>query len=468
MVMLISILAAPTALAQYSSSKPQYARLDPYGPYQPIYHDWFQEPGGEPAGEEDASAEGSDTSLVPAADSLRIDTSEGHPNFLQPRFKVTQRADAGLDFTDVHGTSTLSGGLELFRRTRNRELSLEYAGGVTLDNSGGTNWSYHQLRLRRMFRGKRWSLLLGNESAYLPEAPFSFVNSSGALISGTFEIDGVSHAFSNAILPTQTLVTGESSRWSTSSVGQMQYQLGARSSVFAVGAFGILRFSNSQLIDGNQAQVLAGYQRVLSPRNKVGITYGLSLYRFSNGISGVNSHSVQASYQRSLTNRLALQVGGGPELGSYHDVVAGDQTKLFWTARGTILYRVARTNLGFTYSHGINGGSGVLAGAQSDSVGMTASRQLTRRWAMTAFGGYAHTSQLRVFTLTAVRPTYDSQFGGVTFYRNVGRDRNLTLGYTMTHQNAATPDCVGACQGGQFRHAFEIGFEWRPRPWKLD
>lgn len=470
-MVLLTWVMVPAAMAQYSSSKPQYARLEPYGPYQPIYHDWFQEPGGDPAQADDEEAPPVEEEVAyGGADALKVQTTAEHPNFLQPRFSFTQRADMDSDFGNVRGLSTFSGSMELYRRSRKTQLSIEYAGGANLINNGsGTNTNYHQLRLRQLLRGRRWDLMLGSETSYMPEAPFSFVRSGGVFISGTFNINGVSHSFSNAILPIQSLITGRSDRVSNVTVSQLRYRLGGRSSMFVAGSYGMLRFEDSDLTDSNQAQGMLGYERQLSPRNSLGVSYGFTRFTFSNNIPSIKNHTVYATFGRSLTNRMAVRVSGGPQFSMFRDLVTGEQTKVFWSMENTLLYRLSRTNFGLTYYRGLTGGSGALAGSRADLVQLSMSRRLSRVWAMSVNGGYAHNSGIRNFTLASTRASYDSQFGSVTFHRQLGRYRSLAFGYTMSHQNFATPDCTASeCQGSSLRHAFHVGFEWDPRPLRLD
>jgi outer membrane protein assembly factor BamA len=111
----------------------------------------------------------------------------------------------------------------------------------------------------------------------------------------------------------------------------------------------------------------------------------------------------------------------------------------------------------------------VFSGAQADLVQVTFNRRVGRIWSMSTFGGYAHNNGLRNGSSSTTRRTYDSQYGGVRFNRPLGRNRNLYLGYSLSHQNYSTPDCTGGgCSGGQLHHSFQIGLSWVPRSIRLD
>jgi hypothetical protein len=470
MVVLVALCVPGVQAQDYSSSKPESARLDPYGPYQDVNHDWFQQPGGDPPGEEgEAVEEETDTAPLAGADNPTLGIRSELPNFLQPQVNFTQHASADGDFSDARGQGTVSGSVELYKRSARRRFSLEYAGGATVYYDGSSdNRSYHQLRLRQTFQGRRWSLLVGNETSYYPEAPFSFMRTSGLVIGGTFNINGVSQTFSSTFIPVQTIITGRSNRIATASVAQYQYLLNARSSFFVVGAYGIQRYDDPQLIDSDQTQIAAGYQRKLGSKDTIGVSYGLGMFSFSGGLSDVTSHTVEASWGRQLARRLALRVSSGEQISRYQEFGA-QQTKVYWVFNGGLLYSMSRSTIGINYNRRMTGGSGVFSGAQADLVQVTFNRRVGRIWSMSTFGGYAHNNGLRNGSSSTTRRTYDSQYGGVRFNRPLGRNRNLYLGYSLSHQNYSTPDCTGGgCSGGQLHHSFQIGLSWVPRSIRLD
>ena len=92
------------------------------------------------------------------------------------------------------------------------------------------------------------------------------------------------------------------------------------------------------------------------------------------------------SYGRRVTGRLAFQASAGPEIvllsiplreGHNKQALVSNDTCLLVRTISTSVPVTSR-DLGVTYSHGVNGGAGVLAGSLADTVTGTASRQLSR------------------------------------------------------------------------------------------
>ena len=117
-----------------------------------------------------------------------------------------------------------------------------------------------------------------------------------------------------------------------------------------------------------------------------------------------------------------------------------------------------------SYFHGVNGGSGVLAGAEGDSVTGTASRALSRSLNGGLQFGYSRNSGLTTAS-TPSNQTYSYWFGGGNLSHPWGRRLNLFVNYELEYQNSNSSFCVGPECGDSFvRHLISIGLGWRDHP----
>jgi hypothetical protein len=130
-------------------------------------------------------------------------------------------------------------------------------------------------------------------------------------------------------------------------------------------------------------------------------------------------------------------------------------------------YQLERTGISATYSHGVTGGSGVLAGAIGDAVLGTVSRKIARTLNGDIDLGYARNQGLAVplAGLPTVTGTYDYLTAGGHLTHPWGRTVELTVGYQFQYQNSNASFCIGtACGGSYTRNLISVGLGWRAQP----
>jgi hypothetical protein len=127
-----------------------------------------------------------------------------------------------------------------------------------------------------------------------------------------------------------------------------------------------------------------------------------------------------------------------------------------------------------SYSRGVNGGSGVLPGALSDSVTGSLAHTYGRNWVASLNAAYTHTSGLtQLVTGIPSAPTnvvYDTVFGGAQATRRINthfsgyisyQAQNQSTNFSLPTQNAARNALNGTSQ------TFGIGITFTPRSTRL-
>ena len=128
--------------------------------------------------------------------------------------------------------------------------------------------------------------------------------------------------------------------------------------------------------------------------------------------------------------------------------------------------------LGAAFSHGVSGGSGVLAGSINDNVTGTISRPLSRTFSGGLNFGFSRNDGLAVAsaltpttTTTSGEQGYDYWFGGGSLTHPFNRRMDLFVNYQLQYQTSGATFCVGAtCQTSAIRHTISVGLNWRGRP----
>ncbi|HXN53044.1 MAG TPA: hypothetical protein VN943_14025 [Candidatus Acidoferrum sp.] len=437
------------------------------------------------AGDNSAALQVSGTQDVPdtrppaGAQDLSLGTHTSH-SFLLPSFGVITQAQANPNaFGQTNAPawismSFISGRIGVNKISGRSELLLDYlAGGGFSSYSNEGNSVIQSLDVSETLHWGRWSQMFGDQFTDLPASSFGFggfggLNSFGVPLGAV----GLAPGFRQDILPNQSIMTNGARRISNTAIAQTTYALGYRSSLSFVGAYSQLHFLDGGLQDSNGASFRGGYNYLLSPKNSMSVSYGFGRLRLSNSPQGIDDHNVQASFARRITGRLAFQVGAGPDIQIVRGPIAGPSTIVTWVASAGLIggnqFQFRHMQVGLNYSHFLNGGSGILAGAQTDMVSGQLSRTLGR-WGIGAFVGYSRNESLQQTILNANRISPQGWFAGAQASRHFARYGSLFFSYNASKQSSLAAVCsLPACRTNGLIQTISIGYNWGLRPIVLE
>jgi hypothetical protein len=373
--------------------------------------------------------------------------------------------------------ATFFGGLDLHRLSGNSDLSLSYLGAEAISNNSGINNStIQQFGVADRVTFRRSAVTFLDQLGYLPESSFGYAG-----IGGPSLVTGGSVGLQGGFIPNQSILTSLGERISNTFAVQDDAFLTPRSTLTFVGSYGVLDFLGSNLNNNREVTLQGGYNYLLSRKDTIAVFYRFDAFRYDHINQSINDNSVQLSFARRVTGRLALQISGGPDVafsqtpinqtttsaGSSSTSTSGKTRQFFWDLNSNLTYQFRRTSLGMSYSHGVSGGSGVLAGAITDGVSGTASRRFTPTLSGAWDFGYSRNQGLVVTatTLTASNQTYNYWFTGVNVSRTLGRAINLYLGYQANYQTSNAAFCVTAtCGKSYLQNEIFMTLGWHPRP----
>jgi len=404
---------------------------------------------------------------------LSLGVPRDRHSYWQPHAEVDLTADSEPPDTTAGGWTTWTtvvGGVDLHHYSGNTELTFDYLGGGVFSNDGSLgNGVLQDANLEAAFTFRRWTLTLIDELRYTPEIAFGNTGFGG--ISTTI---GVPLGLPIGI--DQTILSEFGQRFTNASAAQVNVVLSPRSSLTFSGGYSELYFFDQDLLDSTEIHFQAGYNYQLSRADSVGISYVFNGFRYSNFAQSIDTHSALLSYGRRITGKLAFQISAGPEFAIFETSISGGTTgsppsgstnQLYWSLNTTLSYQLERTGISATYSHGVTGGSGVLAGAIGDAVLGTVSRKISRTLNGDIDLGYARNQGLAVplAGLPTVTGTYDYLTAGGHLTHPWGRTVELTIGYQFQYQNSNASFCIGtACGGSYTRNLISVGLGWRAQP----
>jgi hypothetical protein len=436
-----------------------------------------------------AADNGEDTDTEPTPDTTPITgvqnfSLEGAStrSYWQPRFDVSSTFDSN-PAENVGGSSSwgtwfsLSGGVDVHRNSGNSNFTLSYLGGGTFSNNSGVNNGVVQaLDFSEKLSFRRWALSFFDQLNYLPESSAGFNGLGGVGLPGS-GTPGLGVGFT----PGQSLLTGQGQNLGNSFYTEVDASLSARSSFTFVGGYSLLHYFDSDLFNYGTATFRTGYNYQVDRKNTIGLSYTFGKYIYSNSDQSITTHTVQGSYGRRVTGRLALQISTGVQVALFQTPIStgtgssgdggsgstplGPTTAVFWTLSSSVQYALRRTDFGLSYYHGLEGGSGALAGSLTDIVSGSVSRQMSRTFSSGISGGFSRNQGLAVGTSTPTNQTYDYWYGGGNFSHPIGRSLGLTVTYQLQYQTSNSNFCIGTtCGTSVIRNMISVGIGWHERP----
>ena len=395
-------------------------------------------------------------------------------SYWQPHAEIDLVGDSEPPNSNAGGWtawSTVVGGIDLHKYSGNSALTFEYLGGGVFSTGGGTgNGVIQDVNLDAQFTFRRWTLTLIDELRYTPEIAFGSVGFGG--IPTTISVP-IGLPFGTG----QTILNAFGQRLTNASGIQADVRVSPRSSVTFSGGYSELYFFDQDLLNSKAIYGQAGYNYRLTRNDSIGVSYVYNGYRYDNFAQSIDTHSALLSYGRQVTGRLAFQVAVGPEYALFATNIScttgmnvsacGSSDQLLWSLNTSLNYHLERTQFFATYSHGVTGGSGVLAGAIGDTVLGSVSHQIARTLTGDVDLGYARNKGLAVAigNLPVLNGTFDYWTAGGHLTHPWGRTLQLILGYQFQYQNSNAPFCSGSnCGASYTRNLITVGLAWRARP----
>jgi len=411
-----------------------------------------------------------DTRPLTGAEEIGVGLRHRGRNYVLPALQVFAYGDSNRSFSTsgqqgAELAGSVIGRLALQHVTRTSQLTLDYmGGGMFYAHESDLNATLHQIGITQTFTGRRWTLALSDRAGYLPESRFGFggFGSLGSGIPGGFGsgLGNLSPAFS----PEQTLVTGRGYSINNTTIAEVQYMASPRSSITATAAYGLLQFKEPGLVDSDHWIFTGGYNHNVTRRDTLGLTYGVSMFRFRGSDLGFDDHFVQVAYGRRITGRLAFELAGGPQLDIFKNSLVGSTHRYFWNVHSSLHYRWPRSDLGISYGRYTSSGSGLLVGAQTDNLNLSAGWRFTRNLSGSFSPGFARNSGLKETTAAGTSVNFNSYYAGFGLQRTLGRYADLSFNYNLQGQKTDRTDPLGAMVSSTFaRHVFGLGFSWHGR-----
>lgn len=444
-------------------------------------------------------------------DEPQAEPAYGGRSYLIPGLQFSESADSNPSGTANKNTSiTLASrglaSLDLQKIWKRSQLGLDYIGGDLYYAGPGfltrsRNYQVHTFAGDERILWRTGQLAFRDSFNYLPQGSFGFNSFGGAGAFGSALGGGLTGSAPGAGLGggltggggTNTGLSngtfgGNQPRVSNAGIVDVVQQISPRSSITLAGAYDFTHFMNKStaalpVIDSQVSTGQIGFNHILTRKDQVGFMYSFEELHFPIPESGtVEAHVWNGMYGHRITGRLNLVVAGGPKLIQINNspqnpafaVLGPTSRRVSGDGRVLLHYMVtSRTNAQFLYTHSITAGSGFFAGANSDATRVSLAHVFGRRWTGTTDAGYSHHSaiQTSLVGLGLNSNTYQYWYAGASLRRQVGQHFGAFVTYQFDDFGS------GRCGGGSStalcgqtarQYVGVVGFDWHPRPLRLD
>jgi hypothetical protein len=424
------------------------------------------------------------TSMVPGSSGLSFYPLDGVFHYALSASEIAQLGYYGP--SQATYSTVLSGNAAYTAKSEVRPFSMIFAGGVSLTNQSnqGTS-SFWNVAASQGFVTRSWIFNISDSFNFLPQSP-------------TTGLSGIAGVGDLGAIPVQGPVAGPAggvlsnagNRIGNSLSGSVERQLDHATSISGNGSWSVLTYlgqgANTGAINNSQVSGTVGLNRRLDARSSVSLNAVYSTFSYSGQGTGsaypnVETRSLNVSYSRLLSRSFSVSASAGPQWVSSSDSTLIPSNIDFSGSAG-ITYSRGLTNASVSYSRGVNGGSGVLPGALSDSVTASVGRSYGRNWVASINAAYTHTAGLTQLingipsapingVLSA--PTnlvYDTVFGGAQVTRRISAHLSGYFSYEAQNQsnNFSVPgQSVPQNALNGTSQTFGIGITFSPRSTRL-
>jgi hypothetical protein len=415
-------------------------------------------------------------SMVPGSSGLSFYPLDGVFHYALSASEIAQLGYYGPSQTTY--STTLSGNAAYTAKSEVRPFNMLFAGGVSLSNQSqqGTT-SFWNVAASQGYVTRSWIFNISDSFSFLPQSP-------------TTGLSGIAGVGDLGAIPVQGPVAGPAggvlsnagNRIGNSVSGSVERQLDHATSVSGTGSWSILNFlgqsTNTGAIDNTQISGTVGLNRRLDARSSVSLNAVYSTFSYSGTGSGfaepdIETRSLNVSYSRLLSRSLSVSASAGPQwVSSSNSTLVPSNLNV--AASAGVTYSRGLTNAAVSYSRGVNGGSGVLPGALSDTVTASLGHSYGRNWVASINAAYTHTAGLtQLATGVPTAPTnlvYDTVFGGAQVTRRISAHfsgyisyeaQNQSNNFSLPGQNVPQNALNGTSQ------TFGIGITFSPRSTRL-
>ena len=380
----------------------------------------------------------------------------------------------------AYSATRLYASVDLVKIIRRYTTSISYRGGGFFYRNSGSPWSEYEVQQLTASENISWprtKLTLEDSLSDFPGASFGSSAYGGASAYNLGSPGGTGSSTSDFFGFNQFGGLGQVNHLTNTVLAQVTHELTPRAGVTFAGAYAQTSYFASNLINSRQFSALAGYNYELTPRSQISLEYGYQGFRFPSGDS-TDAHSAQLLYEHTLSSRMSLGMGGGPQFETSHTptiiaigpfqipvTLTSHQTGVI--AFATLNYALRSGSCNVYYEHLLTSGSGLFAGATSDVTAFSFNRPIFPSWTTNFAAGFVRLGNVGNKSAGILGTAFEYGYASVGVSRKFGRNITLSASYQFNDQTQ-TSACAASSGCGSIVHTALISVSWHTLPIRLD
>jgi hypothetical protein len=410
------------------------------------------------------------SAMSPGSTGPNLPTLDGILHYALSASEIIQLGYYGAG--QVTHSTVLSGDVAYTAKSEVRPFNLIFAGGVILGNQSGQGTTYYtNAAVSQGYVTRHWVFNISDSFSFLPQSPTTGLSG----IAGVGDI-GVTPVQGPVEGPAGGIFSISGNRIANTLGGSVERTINRDTSISGSGAWSVLHFldDNSGGLDSTQVSGTVALNRRLDARSSVSLDAVYSTFSYSGNTANsdepdIESRGINLAYQRVLSRTLSMSVSAGPQwISSSNSTLVPSRVNAAVTAG--LSYSRRYTSAAIGYSHGVNTGSGVLAGALTDSVIASVGHTYGRKWVASLNTGYSRSAGLTQISngssLVPENEVFNTVFGGVQLTRAISSRFSGYVSYTAQNQtNNYALGAQNALNGTS--QTFGIGITFTPRSTRL-
>ncbi|MFZ0639630.1 MAG: hypothetical protein WA020_06990 [Candidatus Acidiferrales bacterium] len=230
------------------------------------------------------------------------------------------------------------------------------------------------------------------------------------------------------------------------------YQSSAQTTMGVGGSYELQKFDSipdsgptTDLIHTQVASAEAFISHRITPRNQLGVQYGLQVIKFPQADARTTTHTFLVFDQMNLSAQTSITLYGGPEYSLTFNQVALNLGFVIitipvnatgWSEAGGVMYNWTGNRLAaaINFSRGISYGGGLVGAVELTSGSAKLAWQLTRNWGLTSTIAGADDQLLSVNSGNNDLRSYSAQVG---LRRQLWRDVGIRWYYERLNQTGS-------------------------------
>ena len=367
--------------------------------------------------------------------------------------------------------TSLSGDVAYTAKSIVYPTSLTLAAGVSFANQSGQGTAgFTSVSISQGYVTRKWVLNISDSFSFLPQSPTTGLSG----IAGVGDL-GATPVQGPGAGPAGGIFSAAGNRIANTLTGSVERELNRDTSVSGSGSWSKLHFLDSNdSFDSTEVGGVVALNRRLDARSSVSLSAVYSTFSYGGtpsetSVPDVEIRGINLSYQRVLSRTLSMSVSAGPQWFSSSNSTL-IPSSLNAAGSASLSYQRRFTTASVGYSRGVNGGSGVLPGALSDSVFASLAHTYGRNWVASFNAAYAHSTGLTELSngnsLIPAHAVFDTVFGGVQLTRRINTYFSGYFSYEAQNQSQNN-SLAGQNALNGTSQTFAIGVTFTPRSTRL-